>query len=77
MRGSLIFLFTLYGNGWKGRRPEFTAAAAPQKAEELYLYFLHYLENISQKPVARGVFGASMEVSLINDGPVTLWLEKD
>ena len=66
--------FTLYGNVRKGRRPSFVAAAPPEKAEPLYRYFCDQLraENIE---VAQGIFQASMQVALINDGPVTLVLD--
>ncbi|HVP02846.1 MAG TPA: D-aminoacyl-tRNA deacylase [Solirubrobacteraceae bacterium] len=61
--------FTLYGDTRRGNRPGFTAAAAPRLAEPLYERFS------SRLGARRGVFGAHMEVELVNDGPVTLWLE--
>lgn len=66
--------FTLYGDTRKGRRPSFTHAAAPEQAEPLYRRFceLLALEGI---PVEQGVFQAHMAVRLVNDGPVTLWLD--
>lgn len=61
--------FTLYGDAAKGNRPSFTAAAAPKQAQQLYERFC---ERTGAK---QGVFGAHMEVELVNDGPVTLMLE--
>jgi D-tyrosyl-tRNA(Tyr) deacylase len=68
--------FTLYGDVRKGRRPSFVAAARPEQAEPLYEHFCQQLaaEGI---PVQQGVFGAEMAVHLINDGPVTLWLDTE
>ncbi len=61
--------FTLYGDARRGNRPSYTAAAAPELAEPLYERFCDRLE------AKRGVFGAHMQVELVNDGPVTLMLE--
>lgn len=68
--------FTLYGDARKGRRPSFTRAAPPEQAQELYDTFCELLaaEGV---PVSKGVFQAHMEVALVNDGPVTLWLEQE
>jgi D-aminoacyl-tRNA deacylase len=68
--------FTLYGDARKGRRPSFVDAARPEHAQPLYAHFCDELtrEGIH---VERGVFQAEMKVSLINDGPVTLWLETE
>ena len=68
--------FTLYGDARKGRRPSFTRAAAPAQAQELYERFCALLAA-QGVPVEKGVFQAHMEVSLVNDGPVTLWLEQE
>ena len=70
----IISQFTLYGDCSQGRRPSFTAAGAPEMARELYLKFI---ENIRNRGIfaAEGVFGADMQVSLLNDGPVTLLVE--
>ena len=64
-----ISQFTLYGDARKGNRPAFVAANRPEQAEPLYERFCE------QAGARRGVFGARMEVSLVNDGPVTLLLE--
>jgi D-tyrosyl-tRNA(Tyr) deacylase len=67
--------FTLFGDCRKGKRPSFSAAAPGPEAEELFRRFLQLLEG-QGVPVKAGVFGAHMEVGLINDGPVTLILER-
>jgi D-aminoacyl-tRNA deacylase len=66
--------FTLYGETRRGRRPDFTAAAAPAQAEPLFERFCTLLAA-QGVPVQRGVFGAHMAVELLNDGPVTLLIE--
>lgn len=77
VQGSLLVVsqFTLYGDASKGRRPSFIDAARPEVAIPLYERFLALLQATGI-PVAAGEFGATMEVDLVNDGPVTLWLEK-
>lgn len=70
----VVSQFTLYGNCRKGRRPSFVAAADPSLAEPLYERFCKLLEA-EGVPVQRGVFGAHMDVRLLNDGPVTLVLD--
>lgn len=69
-----ISQFTLYGDVRKGRRPSFTEAARPEQAEELYEAFNDELRNLGLT-VETGVFGAMMDVSLVNDGPVTMIVE--
>lgn len=67
-----ISQFTLFASVRKGTRPSFNDAAKPDLARPLYETFLEQLETALGKPVARGEFGADMQVSLVNDGPVTL-----
>ena len=66
--------FTLYGDTRKGRRPSFIEAAGAEKGENLYNVFNKNLQNYGIN-VAEGVFGAMMDVELINDGPVTIIIE--
>jgi D-tyrosyl-tRNA(Tyr) deacylase len=66
--------FTLYADTRRGRRPSFTAAAAPAAAERLYGRFCDAIGGLGV-PIERGRFGASMEVELVNDGPFTIWLD--
>jgi len=75
--GALLVVsqFTLYGDASQGRRPSFIAAARPEAAEPLYLRFVALLRERGAR-VETGEFGAMMDVSLVNDGPVTLWLER-
>ncbi len=73
----LISQFTLYGNTKKGHRPSFVEAARPEIAEPLYEYFKGRLSDELGHTVASGSFGASMQVSLVNDGPVTLWIKRE
>ena len=74
--GSLLVVsqFTLYGDAAKGRRPSFIDAARPEQAIPLYEGFVAMLRHRGA-PVETGEFGAMMDVELLNDGPVTLWLE--
>ena len=72
----IVSQFTLYGNVKKGTRPSFIEAARPETAEPLYEYMIEKLKKESGLMVESGEFGAMMEVKLLNDGPVTLILEK-
>ena len=71
----VVSQFTLYGDAEKGKRPSFIDAARPEQAIPLYEQFLAALRQRGLR-VECGEFGAMMEVELVNDGPVTLWLER-
>jgi D-tyrosyl-tRNA(Tyr) deacylase len=71
----VVSQFTLYGDARKGRRPSFIEAARPETAVPLYERFIELL-RATGRPVATGQFGAMMDVELVNDGPVTLILER-
>lgn len=70
----VISQFTLAADTSRGNRPGFSGAARPEEAQSLYLQFADSLADLGI-PVAKGRFGADMVVALVNDGPVTLWLD--
>jgi len=74
-RALVVSQFTLHAATKKGNRPSFIRAARPGIAAPLYQEFLRRLESELGAPVARGEFGADMRVSLVNDGPVTIWFD--
>jgi len=77
VNGELLVVsqFTLHGSTKKGNRPSFINAGRPETAKPLYESFISACESQTNKPVKAGVFGADMQVSLINDGPVTILLD--
>ena len=76
-RGALLVVsqFTLYASTKKGNRPSFIKAAPPAAAEQMFNEFCAQLSLQTDRRVERGVFGAHMTVSLVNDGPVTIWID--
>jgi len=71
----IVSQFTLYASTVKGNRPSYIKAAKPDVAVPLYEKFIRMVEQLHGKPVGRGIFGADMKVSLLNDGPVTIVLD--
>ena len=71
----IVSQFTLYADCHHGNRPGFTFAAQPEYAEKIYDAFVEYCKNDLEMPVSTGSFGADMQITLTNDGPVTIMLE--
>ena len=67
--------FTLHAKTKKGNRPSYIKAAAPQISEPMYIEFMEHFSNDISKKVVAGKFGAHMDVELVNDGPVTIWID--
>jgi len=71
----VVSQFTLHANTKKGNRPSFIRAARPEIAIPLYTTFVSRLEHVLGKKIKTGKFGAMMDIALINDGPVTIWMD--
>ena len=73
----VVSQFTLYADARKGRRPSYTDAGKPEIASPLCDRFADQLSQLGVSPVQAGIFGADMKAALVNDGPVTIWLDSD
>lgn len=71
----VISQFTLHASTKKGNRPSYIKAARPEQAVPLYNYFINQLEQLLPQKIKSGIFGAAMQVALINDGPVTILMD--
>lgn len=71
----LVSQFTIMAATAKGNRPSYIRAAKPDISKPMYEAFCQKVETLLGKPVARGIFGADMKVTLLNDGPVTIWMD--
>jgi D-tyrosyl-tRNA(Tyr) deacylase len=75
LEAMVVSQFTLFGDASQGNRPSYTQAARPEKAIPFYEDFCRQLESCLGREVKKGIFGADMKISLLNDGPVTLMLD--
>jgi D-tyrosyl-tRNA(Tyr) deacylase len=71
----IVSQFTLHANTRKGTRPSFIHAAKPDHAIPLYEAFIRAMDSFTSLPAETGIFGADMQVALVNDGPVTIWID--
>lgn len=71
----IVSQFTLHASTKKGNRPSFIQAARPEQAIPRYEYFLQKIQSLVTAPIVTGIFGADMKINLVNDGPVTIWLD--
>lgn len=71
----VVSQFTLHASTKKGNRPSYIRAASPDFAKSMYEKFMEVLQVTSGRPVEKGVFGGDMKVRLLNDGPVTIWMD--
>jgi len=71
----VVSQFTLHASTKKGNRPSFVKAARPEQAALLYTAFVKRMEELLEKQVQTGIFGKHMQVRLVNDGPVTIWID--
>tara|TARA_B100000686_G_scaffold36880_1_gene38364 strand:- start:5022 stop:5474 length:453 start_codon:yes stop_codon:yes gene_type:complete len=79
IKGELMVIsqFTLYGDTRRGRRPSFSDAMGPVEAEDIFNKVIQRFKSNSGLAVAEGQFGSHMDIKLINDGPVTIWLDSE